>query len=110
MNNLTAIPGEVDPWETGDLGKDEKYVECASAEVKREIETSLELQMISIRLQKELIEELKLIANYRGIGYQPLMRDVLCRFARAEILQIAAELTEQQKARETIEANERLRA
>jgi predicted DNA-binding ribbon-helix-helix protein len=63
--------------------------------------------MISIRLRKELISELKLIADYRGISYQPLIRDVLSRFARAEVRQIASELREQQKAHEEIERAEK---
>ncbi len=44
----------------------------------------LELQPISIRLQKSLIEDYKLIAKLIGTGYQPLMRQVLTRFAEAE--------------------------
>jgi len=73
--------------------------------LKAEIEAAFELQMISIRLQKALISELKFIADYRGIGYQPLMRDVLRRFTRAEMIQIANELQEQKKAREAIDSN-----
>jgi predicted DNA-binding ribbon-helix-helix protein len=107
MNELKAVPDEKDPWDSGELGRDAKYVACAPEELKKEIESALELQMISIRLQKELISELKLIADYRGISYQPLIRDVLSRFARAEIRQIASELREQQKAREEIECAEK---
>ncbi len=49
------------------------------------------MQMISIRLHKELIEDFKKIAEFRGIGYQPLMRDALQRFAAAEYKLIATE-------------------
>jgi hypothetical protein len=104
MSELKAVPEQKDPWDTGELGRDERYAECATPELKQEIESALEMQMISVRLQKALIAELKLIADYRGIGYQPLMRDVLARFARAEIMQIATELREQQKARETVDS------
>lgn len=103
MGNVDDIAAD-DPWETGKLGRDKEYAECAPQEVKDEIESALGLQMISVRMQKQLISELKFIADYRGIGYQPLMRDVLARFTRSEIVQIARELQEQQKARETIEA------
>lgn len=99
----TAAAPEADPWETGELGRDEKFVECAPEELKREINEALELQMISMRLQKDLVSALKVIADYRGIGYQPLMRDVLSRFARLEIIQIAKELQEQKKAREVLD-------
>ncbi len=109
MNELKAVPDEKDPWDSGELGRDEKYIACAPEELKKEIDAALELQMISIRLQKELITELKLIGEYRGIGYQPLIRDVLGRFARAEIRQLAAELREQQKAREALELDKEQR-
>jgi hypothetical protein len=104
MTDLTAVPAPTDPWETGELGRDEKYVACAPPELKKEIEGALELQLISIRLQKDLIAELKLIADYRGLGYQPLIRDVLGRWARSEIMLIARELQDAQKAREELEA------
>jgi hypothetical protein len=101
---LKTVPEDQDsPWDTGELGRDEKYAECAPPDLKKDVDEALALQMISIRLQKELIGELKLIAEYRGIGYQPLIRDVLCRFARAEILQINIELQEKEKAREKLE-------
>ena len=40
---------------------------------------ALGMQAISIRLPKEMIEAYKLIAAHHGVGYQPLMRDVLQR-------------------------------
>ena len=42
------------------------------------------MQMISIRLQKKLIEDLKAIAAHNGIGYQPLVRQLLTRFVISE--------------------------
>jgi hypothetical protein len=50
--------------------------------------------MISIRLPVQLIEQLKVIAQHSGIGYQPLMRDVLSRFARGEFIQVLKQQTE----------------
>lgn len=102
-----TVATDNDLWETGELGRDEKYVEAAPEDLRKEIEATLELQMISVRLQKDLLSALKVIADYRGIGYQPLIRDVLGRFARAEIIQIASELQEQKKAREAIECAEK---
>ena len=83
-----------DPWETGELGNDERYVRRAGAAEEARIETALGLRMISIRLPELLIEQLKLIAVHRGIGYQPMMRDVLSRFARAELIQVLRQQTE----------------
>lgn len=109
MNTLQTVPEDQDgPWDTGELGREEKYAECAPEELRREIDEALALQMISVRLQKQLIIELKMIAQYRGIGYQPLIRDVLSRFTRAEIMQIANEIRaneELAKAREEVEAH-----
>jgi predicted DNA binding CopG/RHH family protein len=96
--------GEGDAWESGKLGREEQHQQTESAEFKKEIDDAVGLQPISIRLQKDLLDELKMIANYRSIGYQPLIRDVLSRWARAEIKQIASELQEQLKAKESIVA------
>ena len=51
----------------------------------------MDLQSISIRLPRSLIQDFKLIANLNGLGYQTLMRQILKRFADAEIKQIVRE-------------------
>lgn len=70
-------------------------VEVASSELCAQVDDALDLQMISIRLQKQLIEELKLIAEYYGVGYQPLMRDVLEKWSRTELSVIVHDLKRQ---------------
>jgi predicted DNA binding CopG/RHH family protein len=80
-----------------ELRLDEKYVQKAPAEYEVNLDNALELQMISIRLQKNLIEDLKTIAKANGIGYQPLMRDVLSKFARSEIQNIMRDAITRQK-------------
>ena len=77
-----------DAWESGELGRDEDSVKKATATQTKALQEALGLQMISIRLQKELIEDLKFISTAHGIGYQPLIRDVLCRFVALEKKQI----------------------
>jgi len=99
---LKPVP-DGDAWDTGELGRDENHVRRSSPDREETLDKALDLQMISIRLQKELIEQLKFIANYHGIGYQPLVRDVLCRFARREMLTIASEMKQQLEAKEAIE-------
>lgn len=42
------------------------------------------MQMISIRLPKDLITDLKEIGSAQKLGYQALMREVLKRFVDAE--------------------------
>jgi uncharacterized protein (DUF4415 family) len=74
----------VDEWESGHYGRDAAFVERASADNEAEVDKALNLQMISIRLQNQLLEDLKFIATAHGIGYQPLIRDVLQRFVVSE--------------------------
>jgi len=52
------------------------------------------MQLVSIRLQRALVKNLKLIAKYRGRAYQPLVRDLLNRFAMSELKDIFRELKE----------------
>jgi hypothetical protein len=102
MNSPKDEAEGLDPWESGELGRSEEFARRAPPDLKAEIDDALELQMISIRLQKQLLSDLKFIADYRGIGYQPLVREVLSRFARAEMSAIARELQEQKQVREAI--------
>lgn len=78
------IPTSDQAWESGELGQDEASVKVSKQSTEKSINDALELQMISIRLQKGLIEDLKMIAELNGLGYQPLMRQILTRFVDAE--------------------------
>lgn len=84
MNKQVKIEGTVEAWESGDLGREEEYVAMADDAASENADDSMELQMISIRLQKSLIEDLKLIAKHNGLGYQPLIKRFLTRFAESE--------------------------
>jgi len=77
------IPGVEEAWEDRTLGADEAFVKAVDID-NASLDTALDLQAISIRLQKTLIEDFKLIARMNGLGYQPLMRQVLSRFADSE--------------------------
>jgi len=66
------IEGTMKNWENGKLGQDAEFAAEASLEEEMALDDALELKLISIRMQKSLIRKLKLIANYHGIGYQPL--------------------------------------
>jgi hypothetical protein len=75
-------PGYVDDselWETGKLGATEKFVGVAPRRFGEAIDHSLGLQPISIRLQKDMIEALKTLAQEQGLGYQPYLRQILTR-------------------------------
>jgi hypothetical protein len=83
-----------DAWETRKLGADEGFAKPSDLADSLALDEALELQMISIRLPKQLLGQLKLIAHFNAVGYQPLMRDVLARFARNEILNVLREQAE----------------
>lgn len=55
----------------------------APKELSQEVDDSLGLQVITIRLQKTLIEDLKELARKEGLGYQPLMRQILTKAVAA---------------------------
>ena len=87
------IESTPEDWEAGALGRDASHARAASIDIEHQVDDGMGLQLISIRLQKELIEDYKKIAEFHGVGYQPLMRDALKRFAAAEYKRIALEYT-----------------
>lgn len=91
MAKNVKIKASDEAWESKELGDDEAHVKAAKGNIEAEIDAALELQLISIRLQKSLIEDMKRIAILNGIGYQPLMRQVLKRFVDSEKRQILRE-------------------
>jgi len=92
----------IDAWESGEFGLDEAFIKVTDAAEAAEVDGALDLKMISIRLQNDLIKKLKLIAKYHGIGYQPLIRDLLQRFVRSELVHIAAELKESENIEQAL--------
>ncbi len=82
--NRPEIEAEDDTelWESKQLGASAEHARRVSPEKSKEIDDALGLQAISIRLQKELVEQLKELARQDGIGYQPYIRQLLTRHAR----------------------------
>lgn len=97
-----ALRVEECDWESGKLGRDEAHVRVADPVEEVALDDALGLQLISIRLQGALIKDMKLIAEYHGVGYQPLMRDVLNRFAHTELHTIAENLTKTESAHKAV--------
>jgi|GEM_PF-698687 len=83
------------PWEELDNDLEANTV-ASTPEQEHAIDDSLGLQMISIRLQRTLLANLKAIAQYHGVGYQPLIRDLLNRFAKSETQNILLQIEQQQ--------------
>lgn len=67
------------------VGTTEEFVAVAPAGISTGIDDALGLQPISIRLQKDLLDNLKELAKLNGLGYQPLIRQVLTRWVDCEL-------------------------
>lgn len=97
MRKKSSIPGTVEAWESGALGKSDAHVRKTSEETASQIDEALGLQAISIRLPKATIEVYKNLAKMHGVGYQPLMRDAICRWAESELKMLLAGAVESQR-------------
>lgn len=96
---MSKIRGSAENWENGKLGLSHETAVVASEEETAAIERAVGMQLVSMRLPKALIEMLKEIAKHHGIGYQPMVRDLLTRFAKSEIkIILAARLEAARKA------------
>lgn len=72
-------------WESGALGRDADHVRRASADVEAELDRTLAMKLVTMRLPVPMIDALKAIATFHGIGYQPMIRDLLGRFIKSEV-------------------------
>lgn len=92
------IENSAEAWELGELGSDLKHARVVDKKIGAQIDEALGLQMISIRLEQDLIESYKLLGVKYDMGYQPLMREALKRFVEGEFKLIASEALEKQRA------------
>jgi len=93
---VKEIANTPEAWESGELGQSLEHVRVAPSKLASEIDDALGLQMISIRLDKELIDMFKLLGGKYQMGYQPLMREALKRFVDGELKMVALEALEKQ--------------
>lgn len=100
MANTDRFHASVEDWESGALGRDEKHAKQAGASAERALDDAMGMQMISIRLQKKLIDDLKSIAKHNGIGYQPLIRQLLTRFVVSEFKKMMNDAIAEKKLKE----------
>ena len=93
------ISASDEAWESGELGSDPEFAKVFEGDVQPRIDEAMAMQPISIRLPKSLVEAFKLLGQVHGLGYQPLMRRALARFAEAEMKLVVRDLvTKQQRA------------
>jgi hypothetical protein len=71
-------------WENETLGASAEHAKPVAADVDAAIDAGLGLEMISIRLQKSLIADLKKYAVTQGITYQPFIRVILTKYIQAQ--------------------------
>lgn len=104
MNEQHPIPASDEAWESGELGDDPKFAKVFEGDVQPRIDEAMAMQPISIRLPKSLIETFKLLGEVHGLGYQPLMRRALIRFAEGEMKLVPSELVaERRRAAKSME-------
>ena len=101
MNPTEKIESTDEAWEDGTLGATEAHIRRAPAALQQQVDAALGLQAISIRLPKATIEAYKNLASIHGVGYQPLMRDAIVRWADSELKQLLAGAVESQRQRPT---------
>ncbi len=65
---------ESEEWETGQRGKDSRAL---SIEEEQNLESTLKLQMVSLRLPIDWIEAIKQEASKKGLKYQPYIRHII---------------------------------
>lgn len=98
------IIGTAEAWDEGQLGKDPAFAMALSPEETAADEAAIDaafgLKPISIRMEVEVLDSLKAIAKYRGLGYQPLIRQVLQRWVDCELKQIALESMDKNEDKE----------
>lgn len=79
---LDELSSDHEKWDNRELGASEEHLAFVSDEEDKEIDESLGMQSISIRLNRGLIEQFKELAKLDSVGYQPLMRQVLADYAK----------------------------
>lgn len=80
-----SIHASDEAWENRSLGNDEGFVKVVDEAQVANIDDASGMQMISIRMQKSLIDDFKMIASLNGdIGYQTLMKQIMQRFVDCE--------------------------
>jgi len=83
-HSIKSKPDSEEAWENRELGASEAHVRKVSSRREKAVDETLGLTMISIRLQKDIINELKQLAHNAGIGYQPYIRQLLTQHVQGK--------------------------
>ncbi len=101
MAEKSRIPSTAEAWESGALGEARAHAKRVEDALEQQIDDALGLQPISIRLPRTTIETYKMLAKLHKVGYQPLMRDAICRWAESELKQVLIGAVETQRLQST---------
>jgi predicted DNA binding CopG/RHH family protein len=91
-----------DEWENGTFGQSDEHVKRSELTLNQ-VDDALGMQSISIRMPRELLEDIKQIASLNGIGYQPLIKQVLNRFVNCELKKMLRDQAQKLEARQLAE-------
>lgn len=105
MIEIEKITSTDEAWDDRELGADEKFVGVIDDSLMQQIFEASGTQLISIRMQKSLLEDFKLISSLNGLGYQTLMKQILQRFVDSEKKKIFRELVAEKVGAKTIKIN-----
>ena len=101
----TTIPTSDEAWDDETLGADPDYMKVADEATKARLDEMAGTQLISIRMQKSMVDAFKVIATAnKGIGYQTLMKQILQRFIETEMKRVWQEHLTKLAVRETKKA------
>ena len=94
-----SIPASDEAWDDEILGADAGSMKVADKEMESAVDDASGTQLISIRMQKSMIDSFKAIAGAnKGIGYQTLMKQILQRFIEGEMKRVWNEHIAEQAA------------
>lgn len=82
QKGIERFDEDAELWDSKQLGASAEHARPATAEQQRALDDATGLQLISIRMPKILIEQMKQLARLEGIGYQPYVRKVVTQHVR----------------------------
>jgi predicted DNA binding CopG/RHH family protein len=96
--DIEKFDDENELWDSRQLGASAKNAKRVSDEEDKAIDDALGLQLLSFRIQRSVIEQLKELSKLEGIGYQPLMRQILTKYVRENQHKLESLLSPQEAA------------
>lgn len=80
--DIERFDEDAELWDSKQLGASAEHARPATDEQQQALDDATGLQLISIRMPKILIEQVKQLARLEGIGYQPYVRKVITQHVR----------------------------